>query len=408
MRPRFKPDDGSVPLSEPARLIDPEAFDASEQRFAASLEEKAEPLRSHFVVEEEPESPADSSANEVGESRVDSRVARGATEPTEKPAQEDPAEIAIAAPPLREDSPINLDSAEDANSWRQEVAARVNRYRSRREPRTPRYPSLQLKFDTSEEWSGGNSPADPVKAAPVVVVGQAAALVVPEPPPPALASLVPPKAVAAGPIATETGAKILEFPRPMPPPPVFLDELAEPVFVQPRILDVPDVLPPPPALGGILIEPGEETPAEHRRGFDLPLQAAPLWRRMLAGAIDGGFVVAAFALFAYSFFRITLVVPALKEALPVSAGLIAVFWTAYQYLLLVYTGTTPGLRLAKLQLCRFDGSPAARNIRRWRVLASAMSALSLMLGYAWCFLDEDELCWHDRITHTYLAPKMPQ
>jgi len=129
---------------------------------------------------------------------------------------------------------------------------------------------------------------------------------------------------------------------------------------------------------------------------------------MAAGAIDGGFVVAAFALFAYSFFRITLVVPALKEALPVSAGLIAVFWTAYQYLLLVYTGTTPGLRLAKLQLCRFDGSPAARNIRRWRVLASAMSALSLMLGYAWCFLDEDELCWHDRITHTYLAPKMPQ
>ncbi len=26
------------------------------------------------------------------------------------------------------------------------------------------------------------------------------------------------------------------------------------------------------------------------------------------------------------------------------------------------------------------------------------------MGYAWVFLDEDSLCWHDRITHTYLAP----
>jgi hypothetical protein len=27
------------------------------------------------------------------------------------------------------------------------------------------------------------------------------------------------------------------------------------------------------------------------------------------------------------------------------------------------------------------------------------------MGYAWVFLDEGSLCWHDRITHTYLAPK---
>jgi hypothetical protein len=26
------------------------------------------------------------------------------------------------------------------------------------------------------------------------------------------------------------------------------------------------------------------------------------------------------------------------------------------------------------------------------------------MGYAWVFLDENALCWHDRITHTYLAP----
>jgi hypothetical protein len=29
--------------------------------------------------------------------------------------------------------------------------------------------------------------------------------------------------------------------------------------------------------------------------------------------------------------------------------------------------------------------------------------LTLGLGYAWCFLDEDELSWHDRITKTHFA-----
>jgi hypothetical protein len=31
--------------------------------------------------------------------------------------------------------------------------------------------------------------------------------------------------------------------------------------------------------------------------------------------------------------------------------------------------------------------------------------MTLGMGHAWVFLDEDSLCWHDRITHTYLAPK---
>jgi hypothetical protein len=62
-------------------------------------------------------------------------------------------------------------------------------------------------------------------------------------------------------------------------------------------------------------------------------------------------------------------------------------------------------RPARLELTRFDGSPASRSLRRWRVLASFLSAASLGMGYAWVFLDEDSLCWHDRITHTYLGPK---
>jgi hypothetical protein len=29
-----------------------------------------------------------------------------------------------------------------------------------------------------------------------------------------------------------------------------------------------------------------------------------------------------------------------------------------------------------------------------------------MLGYAWVLLDENRLCWHDRITRTYLRVRV--
>jgi uncharacterized RDD family membrane protein YckC len=78
-------------------------------------------------------------------------------------------------------------------------------------------------------------------------------------------------------------------------------------------------------------------------------------------------------------------------------------WAGYEFLFTVYTGSTPGLRLARLRLVRFDGSPTPRSSRRWRVLAAYLSAFSLGLGYFWSILDEDGLCWHDRITHTYIS-----
>jgi uncharacterized RDD family membrane protein YckC len=77
-------------------------------------------------------------------------------------------------------------------------------------------------------------------------------------------------------------------------------------------------------------------------------------------------------------------------------------WAAYQYLFVVYTGSTPGLRAARLRLAAFDGSLLNRRCRRWRVLASFLSAFSAGLGYFWCVLDQNGFCWHDRITRTHL------
>ena len=175
------------------------------------------------------------------------------------------------------------------------------------------------------------------------------------------------------------------------------------MLTRPRILEAPEIVPPPPALGGITIEPAQAPELEKRPGIDIPLQSGPVARRVLSAIIDTVIIAAAGALFAFIFWKLTAVRPPRLQMVGILGGLAGLLWAAYQYLLVVHAGTTPGLRLAGLELTRFDGSPAGRRLRRWRVLASYLSAISLGMGYGWVFLDEDGLCWHDRITHTYLA-----
>jgi uncharacterized RDD family membrane protein YckC len=406
MKPKFEPDvDPEVKLPPATRLIDPDAYDASEQRFAASIAEKPAPPR--FVVDAVPEA---SMSLEESSPQVEGDECASGLSAT--PAPQEVSGLALEEKPetVAPNASLAADFLQppDSGSWRGEVTARVNNYRARRRPREPRYPSLQLKFDPPPSvWT---SPAVPSQHVTAAASGQLAVAVQEPLSASGEAQPIPPRTNdAPHPLnVADAGARILEFPRSTAAPAPGLDELAEPVMDRPRILEVPELLLPPPALGGILIEPVEEPAKERRPGFELPLQAAPMSRRLMAGAIDSLLVIFAFSLFAYMFFRVTSIVPDLQPAAGVSVCLIALFWAAYQYLLLVYAGTTPGLKLARLQLSRFDGAAVPRRIRRWRVFASILSGLSLTLGYAWCFMDEDQLCWHDRITRTYMAPQTPK
>jgi uncharacterized RDD family membrane protein YckC len=198
-------------------------------------------------------------------------------------------------------------------------------------------------------------------------------------------------------------AKIIAFPRPSYAPPISLNELADPVFDRPRILEAPEVVPPPPALGGMTIEQAEQAEPERRPGIDMPLHPAPVEQRLGAAAIDGVVVVLAVITFGAIYYQLAHVQPPRLQLIGLGAGLVALFWAAYQYLLMVYSGTTPGMQAMKLQLLRFDGTMTSRRLRRGRVLCSWLSAISLGMGYLWQFLDEDALCWHERMTKTYLA-----
>jgi uncharacterized RDD family membrane protein YckC len=376
------PDFGERYLSEP---------DLIEQRFAASLDVPSPPA---------PDLVTDCA--ETSEALPVVAAADSALRPEPAPS--------IANP--------DSSSEPETDAWRDELSARLNRYRSRRKMRPPRYPSLQLQFEAVESFgaSGLNTGSstrtfEPVSDRALALDGmrEMPSAVADSYAQPAAELTAHPFQQAEPAPVERSGAKIIEFPRfawgPPPPPD---NQLAEPVMDRPRILEVPDAAPPPPALGGITIDAAERQKAEKRPGIDFPLQAASLPRRVLAGIVDALIVGAASAFFGSVFWKVTSLRPPLIQILGLAVAIPYLCWMAYQYLVIVYTAATPGLRAAGLKLARFDGAPPSRSLRRWRVLASCLSAASLGMGYLWVFLDEDALCWHDRITHTYLAPEENQ
>ncbi len=213
-------------------------------------------------------------------------------------------------------------------------------------------------------------------------------------------------------------AKVIEFPRSAAIPVSHPSDLADPVFdrSRPRIVEAPEILPPPPALGGMLIEPAHRELADRRTDYRPAVPSATITRRVLAALMDGVIVATALTACAAIFVRLNpslnpirapfpllAVAPLARTTLAAALGVGAVLlWAAYEFLFVVYTGSTPGLRAARLRLAGFNGSPLHRRARRWRVLASLLSAFSAGLGYLWCVLDQDGLCWHDRITRTHI------
>jgi uncharacterized RDD family membrane protein YckC len=285
------------------------------------------------------------------------------------------------------DDDLPDDYRPDDKFWRQEVVSRVQQHRARRRRRFDPHASLELDFQAGMDSYTPEMPE---------------------------MQLRPPR-----PVVKTEAPKIIEFPRPasLQPVaslhPVYVPqerlqpsadlELAEPMIESPRILDAPE--PPPeqmdllPAFADIQLEAEEN----RRTGrVDLPLQPAALGYRLFAGLVDLAFVLMASALFVAGFVIFVGRMPQSRSsllcALLVSGGL----WLIYQYLFLVYSSATPGMQLAQLEICTFQGSPASVKLRRWRALASFLSALAAGLGFAWALVDEDTLGWHDRITQTHL------
>ncbi len=430
VRPRFHPSGATAPGELPAGaddrvLVEPEADDLSEQHFAASLDAPAAPKRrfvpgppgsrvplsntrenaqTHQPVEnvilDQPATLGDPDAQASEQS-----VAEGANLQSSSDMSPAASEGVVACEESFTPAPAAADlsfntalndgqgsdvSLADASQWRQEVAARLNHYHSRRTRKPPRYPSLALKFDPPAYSSPPRCAPEPPSAAASPLPARSEA---------ATATAAAAEEVEERQLLPADASNVIEFPRPLVPPPPRPDELAEPILDMPRILDAPEAVPKQVPLGGIILQ-GEEGAAPS--DLELPLPVAPLSRRLLAAGLDGVLVAAATLLFALIANRIAMLLPSARALLELGVALPAILWAVFQYAFLVYTGSTPGMRLTALRLSDFDGSVPDRATRRWRALAMALSAVSLGLGFLWCLLDEDTLCWHDRITRTYL------
>jgi uncharacterized RDD family membrane protein YckC len=326
---------------------------------------------------------------------------------------------------------LGMDDAPENDSWKNEVASRLDTYRSRSnrklsgefsmrfnfdgEPAPPRQqvcvpesisapelpPELEVESFLVEEAEAQQSALEQLDG---IMPGQAD---LPQTDPPAQPPPLRPSVPFKRKVVME--ANVIEFPRLFPPEPQPPYALAEPIVpTMPRILDAPEIGQPlleTPMLDGMRLEHLERTPAP---GLDLPMQVTPIVNRVYAAIADAIVVLMASGLFATIAYKM---LDGLEWTKPLLGGVVlvpAVLWAIYQYLFIVYSGRTPGMAITRIALSSFQGTKPSRRLRRLRCLGIALSCSSLMLGFAWAFFDEDTLCWHDRISRTYLVQPKPE
>jgi len=211
---------------------------------------------------------------------------------------------------------------------------------------------------------------------------------------------------------------LIHFPRPairLPVEPPIVEprpreELAEPVPNPPRILDVPEEVIPTirgPLFAEIRLDADKpqaeiaDTPATP--AIELPLQVAGFSQRIFAALVDSLIVLTASSIFFAAVWKTLPELPHGKTMVGVLLAIPVFFWTVYHYLLLVYGGKTAGMEMASLCLRSFNGHTADWSQRKQRVYSMLFSLVSMGLGFAWALVDEDCLCWHDRMTRTFLT-----
>ncbi|HEY4931778.1 MAG TPA: RDD family protein [Terriglobales bacterium] len=337
-----------------------------------------------------------------------------------------------------------------ADLWRHEVQARIAGYKKRRGRRVEGAFSMRFPFPAEEVVE----PVEPAEAMPVVAeAALEASTRIPEedlvPGPPVrffevrdLLQNDSTDVVAEQIAETENGApgvvelvleplpepepepyidtvprprpkrKVIAFPRHLSAAPETAYRLADPVISEsPRILDVPEELeaiPTTPFLDGLQLDQVNPADASRdREHVELPFRAVRVSQRVFAGIIDVTVTGVGVAVFAAVALKVLAKPPLTKPlilGLVVAAGLL---WSVYQYLFVVYAGRTLGMMAAKICLRTFKGKAPNLRQRRHRVLGFYLSALSLGMGLMWMFVDVDSLCWHDRLSQTYLTDRQP-
>jgi uncharacterized RDD family membrane protein YckC len=325
---------------------------------------------------------------------------------------------ALAPPvaPLRAVAGEQRSAADPA--WRREIVSRVQQHRARRR-RAADPNALELDFSADTPYSFGTEqdgamPPPPERFHEIVIPQNMVKPVMGRPEPPKVIRF-PRTQPARIPTVEEVMLDELEQAAPAPEAPRITmeahdSELAELQEQEVEPLEIAPIARPSlrgqqmellPSFDDIQLEP-EEARTDH--DDEVIPRPAPLGQRCVSGVVDAGLVFIATGAFAITFLELAEEMPQSRMTLVCLLAAAGIFWLLFQYIFLTYRRATPGMRMAQLELCTFEGKATTMFDRQTRAAASALSAFSVGLGYAWALVDEDRLGWHDRISQTHLRP----
>ena len=142
--------------------------------------------------------------------------------------------------------------------------------------------------------------------------------------------------------------------------------------------------------------------AENNVSSDLHTVAS-IDERRLAGLIDLGCLLFAYGGFLALFGSLGGQFTLSKLSAAVYATTFAIVYMQFFFLFTVFGGTTPGMMIRGLQVRSLSGEPPTPKQMLLRSVGYILSAATFFLGFLWSMWDEDELTWHDHLSHTYLS-----
>jgi uncharacterized RDD family membrane protein YckC len=141
---------------------------------------------------------------------------------------------------------------------------------------------------------------------------------------------------------------------------------------------------------------------EQRRAEATALDPAPASMRILAAVVDMTLVAGSFLAAAAAAVWRGQTLPGM-HTVEIGAGVgLLMVGLLYAFLFYVLGDGTPGMYYAHLRLASFEGRRTHRMDRLMRLAGLVLSVLPFGLGLAWMLFDEEHLCWHDRLSKTYM------
>jgi uncharacterized RDD family membrane protein YckC len=264
----------------------------------------------------------------------------------------------------RADIALNVASAaerkthtpEENTAWRGELAQRLEAYRVRRKKFTPNDAQSQLQFESAEE--------EPPAHATVAVE---------EPAPPRRAE--------------EEFSFTIAIGRP-----------SKKLVLENSRIEI-DVSLPAESIANPTNAASSEA-AETQSGL---YPVASMDDRRIAALVDAGCLLFAYGGFLTLFGSLGGQFTLSKLSAAVCLTTFAIVYLQYFTLFTIFGGTTPGMMMRGLQVVNFSGDEPSPRQMLWRSVGYVLSAGTFFLGFFWSLWDEDELTWHDRISHTYLS-----